>query len=163
MFSSAFPMDLWDPLRGMGRGLPTAICLGPQAGNESQERVGTPSWLPFSTGPASLGAGLWRLHFAGSRRAQSHYCLPRYSQLSGAHNKAQPQLAREGSSNLFFDGHYFVFFLCYTVLLLWLRPLFSALGAWQTIFPFIQSFTLSSSSSYPKVAVARQGEGGEDS
>lgn len=77
MFSSAFPMDLWDPLRGMGRGLPTAICLGPQAGNESQERVGTLSWLPFSTGPASLGAGLWRLHFAGSRRSQSHYCLPR--------------------------------------------------------------------------------------
>ena len=88
---------------------------------------------------------------------------PGYSQFSGTHNKAQPQLAREGSSNLFFDGHYFVFFLCYTVLLLWLRPLFSALGAGQTIFPFIQSFTLSSSSSYPKVAVARQGEGGEDS
>lgn len=164
MLSSAFPKDLWEPLE-VGRGLPTAIRLCPQAGDESQERVGSPSWLPFSKGPASLVAGLWCPHLLCRKPQITEPLLPAKATLNSVAyiNKAQSQLSREGSPNLFFADHYFVFFLCYTVLLLWLSPLFSALGAWQAISPFIQSFTLSSSSSYPKVAVARQGEGGEDS
>ena len=96
-------------------------------------------------------------YFAGSRRSQSHYCQG-YSQYSGIHQQSPTSPEREAQT----------FSLLVTILfsfsaILFYYSLFSALGAWQTISPFIQSFPLSSSSSYPKVTAARQGEGGEDS
>lgn len=144
----------------VGRGLPTAICLCPQAGNESQERVGSPS-APIQHRPSLFG-GWTVMSSLTLQEAVDHRATIAKATLNTVIyiNKAQPP--QRGKRKPFL-GHCFVYFLCYTVLLLWLSPLFSALGAWQTISPFIQSFPLSSSSSYPKVTLARQGEGGEDS